>query len=40
MFENQQDDMAYVRKFGRADLFITETTNPKWPEILESLTPG
>ena len=32
--------MAYVRKYGRSDLFITVTTNPKWPKILESLTPG
>ena len=32
--------MAQVRKFGRLDLFITVTTNPKWPMILESLTPG
>ena len=40
MFERQQDDMAYVRKFDRQDLFITGTTNPKWPGILESLTPG
>ena len=40
MFERQQDVMAYDRKFGRPDLFITMTTNPNWPEILESLTPG
>ena len=37
MFERQQDAMAYVRKLSRPDLFITVTTNPKWPEILESL---
>ena len=40
MFERQQDAIAYVRKFGRPDLFTTVTTNPKWPEILESLTPA
>ena len=40
MFERQQEATAYVRKIGRPDLFITVTTNPKWPEILESLTPG
>ena len=40
VFERQQDAMAYFRKFGRPDLFTTLTTNPKWPEILESLTPG
>ena len=39
MLERQQDAMAYVRKFGRPDLFTTVTTNPKWSEILESLTP-
>ena len=38
MFERQQDAMAYVRKFVRPDLFITVITNPKWPEIVESLT--
>ena len=40
MFERQQDDTAYVRNLGRPDLFITVTTNSKWTEILESLTPG
>ena len=40
MFERQQDAMAYVRKLGRPDLIRTVTTNPKWTEILESLTPG
>ena len=39
MFGRQQDAMAYVRKFGRPDLFITVATKPKRPEILESLTP-
>ena len=38
MFERQRD--AYVRKYGRPYLFITVTTNPKWTEILESLTQG
>ena len=40
IFERQQDALAYVRKVGRPDLFRTMTTNPKCPEILESLTPG
>ena len=40
MFERQQDAMANVRKFGRPDSFITGTTNLKWPQSLESLTPG
>ena len=35
-FERQQDTIAHVRKFGRPDLLITVTTNPKWTEILES----
>ena len=39
MFERQQDAMVCVRNFGRPDLFITVTTNPKWTDILESLTP-
>ena len=40
MFVGQQDVMAYVRKFSGPDLYITVTTNLKWPEISESLTPG
>ena len=40
MFERQQDAMAYVRKYVRPDLFITVTTNPRWSDILESLTSG
>ena len=40
MFERQQAAMACVRKFGRPDLIITETTNPRWPESFDSLTPG
>lgn len=35
-----QDGMAIVRKLGKADLFITFTCNPKWPEITEHLLPG
>ena len=38
MFERQLHAMAYVRLFGRQDLFIRVTTNPKCAEILESLT--
>jgi len=38
--EQFQDSMAIVRKFGKPDFFITMTTNPNWPEILESLFPG
>ncbi|XP_025405609.1 uncharacterized protein LOC112679890 [Sipha flava] len=36
---NYQDAMAIVRKFGKPDLFITFTCNPRWPEIVENLPP-
>ncbi|CAF5158223.1 unnamed protein product, partial [Rotaria sp. Silwood1] len=32
-----QDNMAMFRKFGRIDLFITFTCNPKWEEIKSEL---
>jgi hypothetical protein len=32
--------MATVRRFGKPDLFITFTCNPKWPEITSCLRPG
>jgi hypothetical protein len=32
--------MAMVRKFGKPDLFITFTCNPKWKEIKENLKKG
>ena len=32
-----QDSMAIVREFGKPDLFITVTCNPKWPEITNEL---
>jgi hypothetical protein len=35
-----QDSMAFVRKFGKLDLFITVTCNPNWPEILHELRRG
>ncbi|XP_074649050.1 uncharacterized protein LOC141904363 [Tubulanus polymorphus] len=35
-----QNAMTIVRYIGRPDYFITFTTNPKWPEIVESLNPG
>ena len=40
MHEYTQDSMTYVRKFGRPDLFITFTCNPKWEEITIELLPG
>ena len=32
-----QDAMSIVREFGKPDLFITVTCNPKWPEITQEL---
>ncbi len=32
-----QDAMARVRKFGKSDLFVTFTCNPKWKEITNFL---
>lgn len=32
--------MAIVRKYGKPDLFITMTCNPKWREITENVVPG
>lgn len=40
MHEYAQDAMTYVRNYGRPDLFITFTCNPKWREILICLLPG
>ena len=40
MSQIYQDAMAIVRKFGRPDLFVTFTCNPKWPEITVELEPG
>jgi hypothetical protein len=32
--------MAKVHKFGKLDLFVTFTCNPKWKEIIDALLPG
>ena len=40
MQQNYQDAMAIVASYGRPDLFITMTCNPKWREITENLLPG
>ncbi|CAH2098234.1 unnamed protein product [Euphydryas editha] len=40
MHERTQDAFCYVRKYGRPDLFITFTTNPKWIEICRELLTG
>ena len=39
MHERQSDAMAFVRKFGCADLFITMTCNTGWKEITDNLLP-
>ena len=38
MMQNYQDAMALCRVFGNPDLFITFTSNPKWPEIGDMLS--
>jgi hypothetical protein len=40
MAQSFQDAMALVRKFGKPDLFITMTCNPKWIEISRELKEG
>jgi hypothetical protein len=37
MHQLYQDALAIVRACGAPDLFITITTNPKWPELLAAL---
>ena len=32
--------MAIVRRHGKADIFLTFTCNPEWPEITRNLKPG
>ena len=39
MYQHYQDAMTIVTKYGKADIFLTFTANPKWPEILENLLP-
>ena len=38
--ENFEDAMAIIKKYGKPDLFITFTCNPKWRAITENLYPG
>lgn len=40
LHEYTQDAFAYVRAYGRPDLFITFTCNPTWKEIIDELMPG
>ena len=40
MQQHYQDAMAIVTKFGKPDLFLTFTCNPKWKEINDNLFDG
>lgn len=40
MHEYTQDASTYVRHYGRPDLFITFTCNPKWTDIIKLLQSG
>ena len=40
MHQCYQDSMAIARYYRKVDLFLTMTTNPQWPEILQALLPG
>ncbi|XP_021959226.1 uncharacterized protein LOC110855114 [Folsomia candida] len=40
MQQHYQDAMAIVRRYGKPDLFVTMTCNPKWKEIQENLEPN
>ena len=40
MQQNYQDAMAIVAKYGKPDLFLTYTCNPKTKEITENLKNG
>ena len=40
MIQHRQDILVINRYFHGADLFLTMTSNPNWPEIKEALLPG
>ena len=40
MIQHCQDALAINRYYHGADLFLTATANPNWPEIKEALLPG
>ena len=40
MLQHFQDAMAMIGKFGKPDLFLTFTCNPKWSEITRNLNSG
>ncbi|CAG8592648.1 27903_t:CDS:2 [Dentiscutata erythropus] len=39
MYQRYQDAMALVQTYGKPDIFITITCNPRWPEIIKELMP-
>lgn len=39
MLQNYQDAMTIVTRFGKPDIFLTFTSNPRWPEITSELEP-
>jgi len=39
MVQNYQDAMTIVSRFGKPDIFLTFTCNPKWTEITANLKP-
>ncbi|CAG8613902.1 23466_t:CDS:2 [Dentiscutata erythropus] len=39
MYQRYQDTMTLVQTFGKPDVFITITCNPRWPEITTELMP-
>src|SRR6266540_6103868 len=40
MYQLYQDAMVIVSHFGKPDLFVTFTYNPKWPEVTRELLPN
>jgi hypothetical protein len=40
MIQHCQDALAVNHYYYRADLFLTATANPNWPEIKDALLPG
>jgi hypothetical protein len=40
MIQHCQDTVAINCYYHGADLFLTATANPNWPEIKENLLPG
>ena len=39
MYQNYQDAMSIVVKYGKPDIFLTMTANIRWPEVTENLLP-